>query len=239
MGLSFPVIVILLLLLGFVFCLLLFLKKRRGAFELNKMKSLLSSSHKSERNNLKRTADLLHDKLQGDLIAIKNFLFIYSRLENENDKAEVMAKLQATLDISIKNTSRVSHQLMPPFLEKEGFVKAVEYYFETQNKLTNVHFSIQKSEPFLVSEEKAYELFRIVEIFCLQTIEDGSASKFMLVLNENQIELSDNGNTLSIDIASQFSQKSVFLSLPSRLNLVDGELKQITVLKGNRFVLKF
>jgi len=238
MGLSFPLIVILLLLLCFAICFFLFLKKR-SAFELKKMKSLLSSTHKSERNNLKRTADLLHDKLQGDLIAIKNFLFIYSRLENENDKAEVMDNLQSTLDMSIKNASRLSHQLMPPFLEKEGFVKAVEYYFETQNKLTNVHFSIQKSEPFLVSEEKAYELFRIVEIFCLQTIEDGSASKFMLVLNENQIELSDNGNTLSIDIASQFSQKSVFLSLPSRLNLVDGELKQITVLKGNRFVLKF
>lgn len=230
---------ILLLLVSSVFVLIILFKNKALAKKVKDFNFLLLNSHQNEKNNQKRISELLHEKLQGDLIATKNFIFIYTHLKDENDKREMFSNVQLTLDASILNARNLSHKLMPPFLDKGDFVKAVEYYFDTITKSTGKQFLITTNITSLIlSNERVYELFKIVEIFCDYVIESETATQFSLILNQNEIVLIDNGLPYTLNLEDLSLAKNVFLSLPSRLLILYGELEQQITEKGNRFVLK-
>lgn len=239
MSLSFvSIIIVPIFFISLFFGLIVFYRNRVLSAKLRKAEQLLISSHRGEKQDKQEVANTIHDQLQGDLIATKNFLFIYNQLKDDKDKEEVFSNIQSTLDASISNARQLSYTLSPPFLEAGDFVKAVEYYFDILTKSTGKQFLIEKNvASFMLPDEKAYELFRIVEMFCGQSIEKNTATQFTLVLKDQEIELSDNGRPFLLDFENLPSE-SPFRRLPSRLKVLNAEVKQKSMQNGNIFTLK-
>ncbi|WP_284653530.1 hypothetical protein [Flavobacterium terrisoli] len=240
MGLYFLIEFSALLLLSALIYLIIVLRKMKKLDNnVKRLELLLSNSHENEKGNLKKASDILHDKLQGDLIATKNFIFIYDQLKDEKDKMDLLSNIDLTLDSSILNTRELSHKLTPPYLEKGDFIKAVEYYFDSIKKTTGKQFSVEvMADTYTLNENKAYELFRVIEMFCENVIDDQTATYLNLIIKENQIELRDDGNSFALNSGSEFYDRSIFLSLPSRLKILNYEIRQQIIEKGNHFVLK-
>lgn len=224
---------------SFIFLLIVLFKNKAQNNKLKEFEFLLLKLHQSEKNNQKIIAEVLHDKLQGDLIAIKNFIFIYCQIKDENDKKEILSNIQLTLEASIINTKKLSHKLMPPLLDDGGFIKAVEYYFDAINKSTSKQFLVSNDfTSFKLSQDKSYLLFRIVEMFCNHVINDETATMFFLVLKKTGIELIDNGKPFALNLNSNSLADYIFQGLAPHLKVLNGELEQLIVDKGNHFVLK-
>jgi hypothetical protein len=133
----------------------------------------------------------------------------------------------------------LSNKLAPPLLDRGDFIKSVEYYFDSIKKSTGKQFSIAvMSGSFNLSLNCSYELFRVIEMFCDHVICDETANSLTLIIRENQIELIDDGNSYVINDSSELYTESVFLSLPSRLQILNGEIKKQITEGGNHFVLR-
>ncbi len=236
MSLFLSSIIFIILLLG----LIVFHQNRKLKRRIKNTEQMLLDSLQSEKNNQKKIGEVIHDKLQGDLIATKNFIFIYSQLKDDQDKIDILSNIQLTLNASIENTKNLSHKLIPPFLDKGDFVKAINYYFERINKTSEKQFSVENSvESFILEDEKAYNLFRIVEMFCDYIIEKGSVTQFWLVIARDKIELIDNGDPFTLDFKRLSLSEIMFLGLPSRLTMLNAEIIQQITGSGNHFVLQF
>ncbi|WP_291131717.1 hypothetical protein [Flavobacterium sp. UBA7682] len=242
MILSFWNIFLAILFLMLFFLLLIVLYKNSSLnIKLKKTKQLILLSHEIEKKNTSKIGEMIHDKIQGDLIAIKNFIFIYSQLKDEETKNEIFSSLQMTLEESILNAKKISHKLSPPFLDSGDFIKAIEYYFDSASKSTDKHFLIRTNNLLLdISEDRAYVLFRIIEMFCDNVIRDEKATKFLLNFkSSNEIELIDDGNSFVPNFNGQSSSENLFLGLVLCLKVLNGEIQQQITEKGNHFVLKF
>lgn len=214
------------------------LKKRVKEFEY-----LLQSSLDSERNDRKRIVDKLHDKLQGDLIAIKNFIYIQNQLKDENDKQALSSSIQLSIGTAIDNAKVLSYELMPPIVEQAEFIELIEDYLTNISKTTGKNFGLRKFEPnFLLPNFKSYELFRIIQFFCHFVSEQQKATVFLVELywidGCNYVELIDDGTPFEILDSYQSLTENNMKGILSRLKILNAELIQLKVVEGNHFIIK-
>lgn len=231
-------LLLILLIVGFLILLFILWNKNKALQNRLKENHLLVHLLENEKISHKRISKLLHDQLQSDLVAIKYLIFIYRQQQDSNEKQQTISNMELALEKSIENAKRLSEKLTPPFLNNGDFEKAITYYFDGLNKVTNKQFLFENRAPStILFDKKEYQLFRIVEMFCDYVIDEESATAFTLLFNESGIELKDNGNPFIIDSEKEFSNE-LFLSLPARLKILDAELKQQHNPTRNHFFLQ-
>jgi signal transduction histidine kinase len=188
-----------------------------------------------------KIASEIHDKLQGDLIAIKNFNFIIKQLKDDHDKLSLYEDLDTTIDSAILNTKAVSHKLMPPMLGKIDFISLLEYYFKTFSLTNGKSFRLTYTNSnFTLPQDKVYESFRIVQLYCDYIQE--TVSEFNLGYHQDEIAyyIVFTDDAASFSISDCFTSESNYelLSIPVRLTILNAEIMQIDVKVGNHFILK-
>lgn len=227
------------LLLLFSSALVVLYKNKQLCDTIKKEDKALSYFHGAQRRENEKIASVIHDRIQGDLIAIKNFFYLLEHLQDENEKKAIQNNLKNTLDSSILNVKFLSYDLVPPFLDSGDFLKVVKFYFERITQSSAKHFSIVTSmQNFVLPDEELYSLYKIIEIFCDYAINDVEITHLVLnVTSKNKIEIKDNGNCANFNLEDSLADNIVFLNLVYFLKVLKGELKQETVTNGNHFVL--
>lgn len=188
--------------------LLLFLLKQRKKRKNQEILTLkrevqiktLESLIEGEEKERFRIAKELHDGVNGDLSAIKYKL---SSLLEMNNK--VIKEAITMIDDSCKQVRAISHNLVPPSLEKFNLVEAAEVYCSNLNNINpDVEFTFQHLGDALdVSKKVEVNIFRIIQELMTNSIKHADASAINVQIscynNSVQVSIEDDGKGFNKD----------------------------------------
>ena len=233
--------IMLFLALGLVF-LSLYYMRHFANIKRKEAELLLKTALESEKKERQRIAKDLHDSVQGDISAIRNYCALLLKKVTNLPERELVQIIEDALKQTAENTRLISYKLMPPLLETTGFCAGVSNHFEKLTQSTGKLFSIQADFPVLViPSEQAYELFRVVQELTQNMLKYGSITECKLFLYDTEksfiIEIVDDG--IPFDFKTNYSQSrgSGLLNIKSRLVSIDAHLIQREVVEGNHFVI--
>jgi signal transduction histidine kinase len=220
--------------------MVLFYQRHLAKIKKKEAELLLKTALKSEKKERKRIAKDLHDAIQSDLNAIRNYVILFSKKNSHTDAPELLEAIHTSLEQTIENTRLISYQLMPPLLETAGFNLALRDYFEQLSASSGKRFELDMNlAETLVSDKISYEMFRVVQELTSNMLKYGSMTICTARLNTSTkgvcFELIDDG--IPFDFKADYKQtKGTGLqNIQSRLKSISATLEQDTIAKGNHY----
>lgn len=193
-------------------------------------------------NERKRLAKELHDGVCNDLLGIQYYMQTSDAIGKE-----VQQKLFPMIEQTRTDVRFISHELMPPALQYANLNVMLGDYVE---RLGNVHqlirfhyFSLPEQANWeLVSCQKAYELYRIVQEVLGNSLSHSKATEIEITLSmiaeERKIVLtvSDNGEGASVSLAS--GNGIGLRTVEDRVKCIDGAYSLTSDAKGTSFIVE-
>lgn len=190
----------------------------------------------------KRLAKELHDGVCNDLLGIQYYMQTSDAIGKEAQQ-----KLFPMIEQTRTDVRFISHELMPPALQYANLNVMLEDYVE---RLGNVHqlihfhyFSLPEQANWeLVSSQKAYELYRIVQEVLGNSLSHSKATEIEIILSmiaeERKIVLtvSDNGKGASVSLAS--GNGIGLRTVEDRVKCIDGVYSLTSDVKGTSFIVE-
>lgn len=190
----------------------------------------------------KRLAKELHDGVCNDLLGIQYYMQTSDAIGKE-----VQQKLFPMIEQTRTDVRFISHELMPPAFQYANLNVMLEDYVE---RLGNVHqlihfhyFSLPEQANWeLVSCQKAYELYRIVQEVLGNSLSHSKATEIEIILSmiaeERKIVLtvSDNGKGASVSLAS--GNGIGLRTVEDRVKCIDGVYSLTSDAKGTSFIVE-
>lgn len=139
---------------------------QRKVFEITQRETAVSikAALKAEEKERNRVAADLHDGISGNLGAILNLVRLLEVTEQKETTTELIKEIKTALEVSLNGVQRISYNLMPPLLEKQGLLPVLKDFFHrTQN-----WYGIPIREDYQVQElrllhSESYDLYRIIQ----------------------------------------------------------------------------
>ena len=190
----------------------------------------------------KRLAKELHDGVCNDLLGIQYYMQTSDAIGKEAQQ-----KLFPMIEQTRTDVRFISHELMPPALQYANLNVMLEDYVE---RLGNVHqlihfhyFSLPEQANWeLVSSQKAYELYRIVQEVLGNSLSHSKATEIEIILSmiaeERKIVLtvSDNGKGASVSLAS--GNGIGLRTVEDRVKCIDAVYSLTSDAKGTSFIVE-
>ena len=190
----------------------------------------------------KRLAKELHDGVCNDLLGIQYYMQTSDAIGKEAQQ-----KLFPMIEQTRTDVRFISHELMPPALQYANLNVMLEDCVE---RLGNVHqlihfhyFSLPEQANWeLVSSQKAYELYRIVQEVLGNSLSHSKATEIEIILSmiaeERKIVLtvSDNGKGASVSLAS--GNGIGLRTVEDRVKCIDGVYSLTSDAKGTSFIVE-
>jgi signal transduction histidine kinase len=220
--------------------LVLFYQRHLAKIKKKEAELLLKTALKSEKKERKRIAKDLHDAIQSDLNAIRNYVLLFAKKNTHTDAPELLEAIQISLAQTIENTRLISYQLMPPLLETAGFNLALRDYFEQLSASSGKRFELDMNlADTLVSDAVSYELFRVVQELTSNMLKYGAITTCIARLTYTPrgtcLELIDDGLSFDFKTAYKQTKGAGLQNIQSRLKSIAAELEQDTIATGNHF----
>lgn len=190
----------------------------------------------------KRLAKELHDGVCNDLLGIQYYMQTSDAIGKE-----VQQKLFPMIEQTRTDVRFISHELMPPAFQYANLNVMLEDYVK---RLGNVHqlihfhyFSLPEQANWeLVSCQKAYELYRIVQEVLGNSLSHSKATEIEIILSmiaeERKIVLtvSDNAKGASVSLAS--GNGIGLRTVEDRVKCIDGVYSLTSDAKGTSFIVE-
>lgn len=199
--------------------------------EAEYQKELLRASIQSQEAERKRIASDLHDSVGALLSATKMYLKQIGIGSAEN-LPDIKKESLGLVDETIQNVRHISHNLLPPALERFGLGAALEDLAEKINHSGTINFEMHYDERSRLELETEIGLYRIIQELCNNTIKHADAKNIQLLLERTdtafQIIYRDDGNGFDLeDKTDQQSRKKGLglRSLESRANALNARFK--------------
>ena len=204
---------------------------------------LVKVSLENEKNERTQIASDLHDSVSNDLSAIRNYLVVILKGEQNAERISLFQDLKDGVEAAIDHTREVSYTLMPPLLDKLGFEVAVEDYFNKLNKKSGVCFTKSSKEgKFELNSDVSYELFRVLQEFCANRIHQGKSRNcnFLFLVQDSMaiIEISDDGAPYDFEKAFALATSSGLSLMNLRLKVIGATMLQKPGKKGNHLLIR-
>ena len=190
----------------------------------------------------KRLAKELHDGVCNDLLGIQYYMQTSDAIGKE-----VQQKLFPMIEQTRTDVRFISHELMPPAFQYANLNVMLEDYVE---RLGNVHqlihfhyFSLPEQANWeLVSCQKAYELYRIVQEVLGNSLSHSKATEIEIILSmiaeerKMVLTVSDNGKGASVSLAS--GNGIGLRTVEDRVKCIDGVYSLTSDAKGTSFIVE-
>ena len=196
----------------------------------------LESLMEGEEKERFRIAKELHDGVNGDLSAIKYKLT--SMLEHNT---AIVNEVVAMIDKSSEQVRAISHNLVPPSLEKFNLVEALEDYCITMNEIHEPHITYQHlGNPLAISKNNEINIYRIVQELVSNSIKHSGADTITIQTSnrENMIQLTveDNGSGFNRE---EVQKKGIGLqNIDSRIDYLNASKDFISNSKGTSYTIE-
>ena len=199
--------------------------------ELEHQQRLIYSNIKTQESERQRIAKDLHDDVGSKLnVIFLNMGRIGRAAKDSAPIQEMVSEINNVISQTIDTTRRISHDLLPPTLEKFGLEEALKELCENYQKSESVNISLEVEQNEGRLSEKLVELnlFRIIQELISNSIKHGHASLLSIKLwldNESfQMEYQDNGE--GFDIIKLEEKKGLGMqNIESRVKMFDGKIK--------------
>lgn len=233
--------IMLLCVLGIILIITLY---RNKVYKIHKKESdnLLNASLNTEKKERQRIASDLHDCVSGDLMAMKNYVAILLRQENNDFHKKIFLEIKSTLGITLENIENISYNLMPPTLEYLGLVSTFKSYFDRVRKWNEIIINEKYySENINIDSSASYELFRIIQELVNNATKHGNADIIDFEIKEKGnyllFKIVDNGASFNFKKSTNESNGMGLKNITSRIKHINAELKQIEAHQGNIIVI--
>ena len=196
----------------------------------------LESLIEGEENERLRIAKELHDGVNGDLSAIKYKLT--SLLEKN---AKIVNELVEMIDKSSRHVRAISHNLVPPALEKFSLLEALEDYCQTMNGIHKPQIDFQHlGESMRLSKNAEVNIYRIIQELVQNSIKHSEATEITVQTshraNNLQIIVEDNGKGFD---PGHIQTKGIGLAnIHSRIEYLKGTMDFISNEKGTSYTIE-
>ncbi|MGI9552073.1 MAG: tetratricopeptide repeat-containing sensor histidine kinase, partial [Aurantibacter sp.] len=196
----------------------------------------LESLMEGEEKERFRIAKELHDGVNGDLSAIKYKLS--SMLEHNTT---VVNEVVAMIDKSSEQVRAISHNLVPPSLEKFNLVEALEDYCATMNAVHEPQVTFQHiGEEIRISKNNEINIYRIVQELVSNSVKHAEATEITVQISsrENHIQITVEDNGKGFD-ANEIDSKGIGLkNLDSRIDYLNATKDLVSNSKGTSYTLE-
>lgn len=197
--------------------------QQRRNLELHK-RNILTEITALEKERARIAADL-HDELGPLLSAVKMKINSFE-LADEDDQEEI-AKTNQHIDSMVKRVREISFDLMPSALIRKGLIVAIKEFADYIMKSHALHIEVRATESLSLPEQKAVNLYRIIQEVIHNTLKHAKASQLVIDLhtekNKLVLKMQDDGIGFNPDALDKNTGLGL-RSLLSRTEIMNGTM---------------
>lgn len=175
----------------------------------DEIKKIIINTQERERDRIARD---LHDGIGSKLsVILLNLNYLSQSTANESYKYEILEDTKLACEQLVESTRRISHELIPPVLEKIGLHAIFIEFFDQISKAGNIEFNYKN-----INEEKVFEqlsleekshLYRIIQELVANSIKHGKADQISLLIQQKvgfvRVHYIDNGVGMQLFLDNQ------------------------------------
>ncbi len=217
------------------------LEKSKGLLEIEikylHQTQLFKSSIDVQEEERKRIAQNLHDELGATLSIARMHLDQMLQPDTKMNINESLERTKILTETALASMRRISHELMPPLLEKYGLIEAIlgiSAQLSTSQKISLNLFSTDQQYRWPLPIELG--LYRICMELINNTIKYAEATKIEIHIEQNKqtltVNYSDNGRGLP----KVYHDGLGFRNITARINSLGGSFEIRTNVVGGFFV---
>ncbi|MDW3651664.1 MAG: sensor histidine kinase [Bacteroidia bacterium] len=195
--------------------------------KLQHQEQLLHSNIKTQEEERERIAKDLHDEVGSKLNVIH--LYLHQLLKKQPEAKESVSEMITVLKDTIQTSRRISHDLLPPTLDKFGLAVAIEELSEVVEQANDLQLQLELEgeRPQGIDKIVEINLFRVLQELISNTLKYAKASEVRIKLwqNEEKVILNYADNGLGFDPDKKEHQKGLGMkNIESRLQMIGAEL---------------
>lgn len=207
---------------------------QKKVYEMKQKESenLLLASLESEKKERKRIASDLHDSVCGDIGAIRNYIAVLNKKEQDPYNKSILEEVANALNNTLNNIQEISYNLMPPLLESSGLIPTLNEYFGSIKKWSNVSITTQYyTDSIPVTSSEVYELYRIIQELIYNMIKHGNVTQIHFSIRwESNIlifQITDDGSYFDFYKNMEDTKGMGLKNIVSRIRKMGATLKQL------------
>lgn len=193
-------------------------------------KELLTAAVEVQETERRRIASDLHDDIGSLLSATRLYLRQLDPEAKKERTVEIKDQALTILDEMIQNTRRITHDLMPPALEKFGFQAATEDMCERITRSGGISVNFRSEIEKRLETRQEVVLYRVLQELINNTLKHAEAKNILVTIERQQdtfnFTYKDDGK--GFDTALVKSQGLGLRNIESRISLIGGRLQSIT-----------
>lgn len=214
-------------------------ERQRREKEKEHQKNLLVAAVEVQEMERRRIARDLHDEI-GSLLSATRLYLRQIKGSNPAEKQETIRdQALSILDDLIKNTRRITHDLLPPALEKFGFKAAAEDLCDRITKSEALQVTFNATTELRPTERGENALYRVLQELLSNTMKHANAKMVSVELFSDQNNISfvyqDDGD--GFDLSDAKKGGLGLLNMESRIALVHGTIRPKTA-PGEGFLIE-
>ena len=199
-------------------------RQQRKNLELHRLNILAEiTALEKERS---RIASDLHDELGPVLSAVKMKINSFE-LHDDEDKIQ-MEKTNVHIDDLLQRIREISFDLMPSSLIRKGLIPALREFVDYLNNDSSIRFEFDSETEIQVNEQKAVNIYRIVQEIAHNTIKHSDATCLSIHVKKNnkylQMNIKDNGKGFDYEKESSEAMGFGLRGLVSRTEVIGGHM---------------
>lgn len=215
-------------------------KERNHLLKMNFQKEMLESTINTQEAERSRIARELHDDISSKLNIINvNVDFIKLKIDDQGLQSSI-SSISSALKESLERSRKISHELMPPILEKFGLEDAINDLMNQINLFGVLKMNIIGSEHFKnIVDQKKLHIFRIIQELINNTIKHAEATniKIEAFLEKEILEInySDDGKGI---VSTKNSIGIGTMNIESRVQILNASWENIPQETGIKYKFK-
>ncbi|MCI4668072.1 MAG: sensor histidine kinase [Bacteroidia bacterium] len=192
-------------------------------------RELLSASIQTQENERQRIAKDLHDEVGSLLSLVKMKIVQVSKTHSKSeDPSALLNETNNLLKEGIQSVRRISHDLLPPSLEKFGLETALKSMIEKAGGDGSISFIFKSEGEYQrVASEHELNLYRIIQEIFTNAAKHAHASHIVLSMNAYPDQLSivveDDGRGFDIEKKKAESTGLGLKNIESRILTLGGK----------------
>lgn len=168
-------------------------KLKTQQLKLDFQRNLLEKTIQTQEEERNRIARELHDDIGSKLNIIHlNLHLLKTNLQKDKDVGELLEDIQIALQNSIESSRHLSHELIPPTLQKFGIQSAIDDLQHSVNRNDQLELNIQNDQNWKIEAGiQQLHLFRIIQELIQNALKHAFAKQLNLsfVTNKQQLKI--------------------------------------------------
>jgi len=205
-------------------------EKQRREEEKKHQMALLSAAVEVQETERRRIASDLHDDIGSLLSATRLYLQQLSTDAPVEKTESIKTESLNILDEMIQNTRRITHDLLPPVLEKFGFQAAAEDLCERINKSGSIRVVFSSNIEERLAPKREIALYRVLQELINNTLKHAGAKNIDVTVNwaRNLFSFVYQDDGKGFVQADKVAKGLGLRNIESRISLINGSLKSIS-----------